>query len=446
MSSNESNRAASRIKESLMSFRLAIAFTNFGPYHLARLRALARSLADRGGELVAHEVAGDERKYPWTIERGSEPFRWVTLFPDRALESLTAGQCRAAMRAALNRDRPEVVVTCGYSRPESQAALNWAKHRGKPAVLMSESQELDHPRTAWKEWLKRQWVSRYDCALAGGPPHRDYLVKLGIPVDRIALGYNVVDNLDFVRGAGEARADPTTRVRLNIPPRPYFLCVSRFATDKNLMTLIRCHAAHFRQVGPERAWDLVLCGSGTPEGEAEVRRALEALPNEIAARIHLPGFVQGRTLQAWYAHASAFVLASTLEPWGLVVNEAAACGLPLLVSNRVGAASVLVRPDVTGRVFDPYDEMGLTEALVWLTQMEEPFRASLGRNAAALASQWGPERFAQGTLEALDAVGFPARSRVCVKAGSVLDSRPSAHFPTTIGSTAPRTLIQERSA
>jgi len=429
-----------------MSFRLAIAFTNFGPYHLARLRALASALAQQGGELVAHEVAGDERKYPWRIERRFEPFRWITLFPDRVLETLTAGQCRAAMREALKRDQPDVVATCGYSRPESQAALHWAKRHGKLALLMSESQELDHPRIAWKEWLKRQWVSRYDCALVGGPPHRDYLVKLGIPTERIALGYNVVDHWDFLQGAQEARADRSSRERLGIPHRPYFLCVSRFAADKNLVTLIRCYAAYWDVVGSNRAWDLVLCGSGDPEGEAQVRRAREAVASEVANRIHLPGFVQGRILQAWYAHASAFVLASTLEPWGLVVNEAAACGLPLLVSNRVGAASVLVRPDVTGRLFDPYDDAELTHSLVWLTHQEESFRSRLGRNAAALASQWGPERFAQGFLEAMASAGFPTRDRDWTPSRVVSDSESFIQTPIRIGSTIFGPSIQEPSA
>jgi 1,2-diacylglycerol 3-alpha-glucosyltransferase len=63
--------------------KLAISFTNFGPYHLARLRALALALAGRGDTLIAIEIAGSERRYPWQRSEAPEPFEWITLFPDR---------------------------------------------------------------------------------------------------------------------------------------------------------------------------------------------------------------------------------------------------------------------------------------------------------------------------------------------------------------------------
>ena len=63
---------------------VSVCFTNFGPYHLARLRALASRLASRGDRLIAYEVAGTERTYPWRRSRCDEPFEWITLFPDRA--------------------------------------------------------------------------------------------------------------------------------------------------------------------------------------------------------------------------------------------------------------------------------------------------------------------------------------------------------------------------
>src|SRR4051812_41263633 len=99
--------------------KLAVTFTNLRPYHPARLGALASALAARGDELVAYEVAGQERKSPWARSGGAEPFEWVTLFPGRDLESLTRAVCRQAMTAALDRDRPDALGIVGYSRPES---------------------------------------------------------------------------------------------------------------------------------------------------------------------------------------------------------------------------------------------------------------------------------------------------------------------------------------
>src|SRR6185437_10075636 len=110
-----------------------ICFTNFGPYHLARLRALARELAAAGGRLSAYEVAGTQRIYPRSTDRGAEPFVMRTLFPDRELETIPRSACAREVVRQLERDRPDAVAAVGYSRPESMAMLGWAERRGRPA-------------------------------------------------------------------------------------------------------------------------------------------------------------------------------------------------------------------------------------------------------------------------------------------------------------------------
>ena len=112
---------------------VAICFTNFGPYHLARLRALAARLGTTGIRLVAYEVAGREQAYPWSPDRNIEPFEWITLFPDRVLETIAPADCRHAMAVALDRDQPDVLCLVGYARPESMAAAIWAERHGRPA-------------------------------------------------------------------------------------------------------------------------------------------------------------------------------------------------------------------------------------------------------------------------------------------------------------------------
>ncbi|WZO99490.1 glycosyltransferase family 4 protein [Isosphaeraceae bacterium EP7] len=371
---------------------LAVTFTNFGPYHLARLRALGVALRREGGRLTAYELAGSERRYPWLVEAGEEPFDWTRLFPDRAVELLAASECSGAMREALERDRPDVVAIVGYSRPESMAALGWADRRGLPTILMSESQHIDHPRVWWKEAIKRRRVRRCAAGLVGGPRHRDYLVSLGMPADRIALGYNAVDNKAFADAADRARRDPNSRAGL--PVRPYFLAVNRFVPEKNLVRLVRAFA-RYREAAGEGAWDLVLCGGGPDE--PSILAAIEASGH--ASAVHLPGFLQAGEQAHWQAHAGGFVHPSLMEPWGLVVNEAAACGLPLLVSDRAGCVETLV-PDGAGRRFDPNDESQIADCLGWLAGLPVERRAAMGRFAAENAAEWGPERFARGTLEA----------------------------------------------
>ena len=380
--------------------KLAVSFTNFGPYHLARLRALAHRLNNSGGALVAYETAGAEGIYPWKTARDREPFEWVTLFPDRVLEDVPRGACAAAMTRALDRDRPEALGVVGYARPESMAMLLWAMVRRAPTVLMSESQEIDHPRVWWKEAVKRRRVRRFSAGLVGGPRHRDYLVSLGMPRERIALGYDAVDGEAFAASARRCRDDPGGRVGL--PAAPYFLAVSRFAPEKNVTGLVRAYARYREKAtlaNETSVWHLVLCGDGP---------AADQIADEIdrsgrSDSIHRPGFLQADGLARWYAHASAFVHPSLMEPWGLVVNEAATCGLPLLVSDRAGCVETFVPdgPETTGLRIDGRDVEGMAEALFWMTQVRESDRREYGDRAARIAAEWGPERFAQGTLEAL---------------------------------------------
>jgi glycosyltransferase involved in cell wall biosynthesis len=376
---------------------LAIAFTNFGPYHLARLRALGIALRSRGDRLVAYELAGTEERYPWKPARTDVPFRWITLFPDRSMESLSRQICREAMTSVLDRDQPGGVAVVGYSRPESVAMLRWARRGGRPAILMSESQAIDHPRVWWKETIKRSRIRRFDAALVGGPRHRDYLIDLGMPVTRIVFGYNAVDNDAFASRASSARANPSARD--GIPSRPYFLSVSRFVPEKNLKRLVEGYATYRRRVGPAEAWDLVLCGGGP--SQPELVAAIEAAG--LSDVIHLPGFLQDHALGRWYAFASAFVHPSLMEPWGLVVNEAAACGLPLLVSDRAGCVDPLVpeTPGVTGRRIRADDVADVADGMTWLASQPEEARLRMGANALRLVAGLSPEQFAGGTIEAL---------------------------------------------
>jgi glycosyltransferase involved in cell wall biosynthesis len=378
--------------------KYSVCFTNFGPYHLARLRALAERLTKRGDQLLAIEVADHEQRYPWTRRAGSEPFAWITLFSGRAMEEISRQECVQAMLGMLDRERPDALGIVGYSRPESMAALRWARKNDRPTILMSESQEIDHPRVWWKEAVKRNRVRKFSAGLVGGPRHRDYLVKLGMPGAKIALGYNAVDNAAFAHKAEMARREPTSRKGL--PDRPYFLAVNRFVPEKNLPMLIRAFARYRLDAPTDLAWDLVLSGGGP--GADEVEQAI--VDTGLGHAIHRPGFLQADQLAPWLAHAGAFVHPSLMEPWGLVVNEAAACGLPLIVSNRAGCVETLVpeTQESSGCRFDPFDEIELTDRLAWMAGLPEQERRSMGRKAASIVADWGPERFAQGTLEALE--------------------------------------------
>ncbi len=134
--------------------------------------------------------------------------------------------------------------------------------------------------------VKRRRVARFDAALVGGPRHRHYLTRLGMPPDRVALGYNAVDNDYFASEARRAHQSPAGRSGL--PRVPYFLTVCRYVPEKNLIGLVRAFAHYRDQCDIRTAWDLVICGDGL--GVANVNAAVSE--SGCAGAIHQPGFLQ----------------------------------------------------------------------------------------------------------------------------------------------------------
>ncbi len=373
--------------------RLVVMFDHFGPYHRARFQAACRRGEPEGFEVRGLETFGDSREYSWTSPAGSSESPIITLFPGRNQPRPLFPAIGYRVVAALRALRPTAVAICGYRDAAPLAALAWAKTRGKIAVLMSESSYEDKPRRRLVEWGKRLLVRHFDAALVGGPKQQAYAAGLGIPEDRILPGYDVVDNRYFAEGALAARRRATEhRQRLGLV-KPFFLTVCRFLPKKNLGLLLEAYR-RYRRLAGAWAWDLVLCGSGPLEA------ALAGQAREIGG-VHFPGFQQFEALPIFYGLASVFILASShFEQWGLVVNEAMASGLPVLVSRACGCAPELVRQGVNGFTFDPRDPEGLARLLLKMTSPAVDLKA-MGAASARLIAPWTPETFARNLFQAI---------------------------------------------
>ncbi len=374
--------------------KLTVIFPNFGPYHLARLRAAA---SGPFASVTGLEIAAQEALYPWQTARENLGFALDTLL-DGTLEAIAPGLICRQLETYLDAKQPDVVAICGYERPEMRAALKWANRHRRIAVLMSESKRDDAPRAVWKEAIKKRIVSKFDAALVGGAPHKAYLEKLGIPARRIFCGYDVVDNQGFAARAQTFRAQPAPI------ERPYFLTVNRFIARKNLARVIEAWAAYraaVAQFPDQTPWDLVLCGAG--EEDAKLRQIARATGWD---GVHFTGFAQEAEVSRWMAHAGAFIHASLQEQWGLVVNEAMACGLPMLLSQSCGCAPELLEDGRNGWGFDPCDVAQLSALMARMAgETGADGRAKMGAASREIVARWGPGRFARGLWECAHCVG-----------------------------------------
>jgi glycosyltransferase involved in cell wall biosynthesis len=248
-------------------------------------------------------------------------------------------------------------------------------------------------------------------------------MELGIPGDRIALGYNVVDNGFFggVRnGEGFSGFSSELSGGVGQAAGRYFLASNRFVERKNLGRLVEAYALYVER-GAGDVWPLVLLGDGELRGELQtlcVNLGLRMADFEEAWDLKLnsykletpsdggvvvfAGFRQIGELPGFYSGAGVFVHPALEEPWGLVINEAMASGLPVVASRNVGAAEELVLEGVTGFLFDPGNVGELAGLMARVAGMPEGERRAMGRAGRDLVERKVPKRaFGEGLAKLL---------------------------------------------
>ncbi|MCJ8279698.1 MAG: glycosyltransferase family 4 protein [Rivularia sp. ALOHA_DT_140] len=367
---------------------ITILFTNYGPYHLSRLAACHKNSHHLNWDFVGIELSRSEKQYPWKAKIDNFSGKLISVISEQPLEEVQPTLLIQKLFSVLSQIDPEVIVIAGYANIGMFAALLWSIWHRKPAILLSESKEDDAPRSYLSEIIKRWILKGYKAALVGGKPQKRYLIKLGMNPKSIFTGYNVVGNDEF---------QPEKIKSLPVPhQKPYFLAINRFVAKKNLLTLISSYGNYSQTAGID-AWDLVLCGNG------ELRPQIEQQIAELNLQdsVHLPGFLQQDELLPYFAHAKCFIHASIQEQWGLVVNEAMAAGLPILVSNHCGCFEDLVIESVNGFGFDPENSQQLTELMLKMSSgeidLEKMSQASLEH-----IQKFSPDYFAEGLMQAIE--------------------------------------------
>lgn len=342
---------------------VAIIHTQVGPYHLARAYALAQTYQ---GAVKLIQLASQEACRHWVVDSTVSTSNIYTV-TEGILEQLDPVVVSKKLVELLNALKPDVLVIAGYAYPAMRRAARWAHKNNITAILLSDSQYIDRPRFFVKELIKSYWICKYfQAAFVAGASAELYLETLGFPRSRIWRGYDVVDNNYFTLESSNIKSQPGNldRKTEKLPDR-YFLYVGRFSDEKNLVRLIKAYYL-YHQKNKQEIWSLVMVGSGSQETQLKAKAKELNIQN-----IFWIGFKQIDELPLYYSLASALVLPSISEPWGLVVNEAMACGLPILISDRCGCVLDLVFPGINGYIFDPYSVQAISDALLYMSNCSE---------------------------------------------------------------------------
>lgn len=384
-------------------------------------------------------MANQSSDYEWNRSRGVSDL--ITLCPGAVAEHLPFWRVFGSARRMFAELKVEVCLLPGYAPKQSLAVLLAAKSLGIRTVMMNESHAGTARARGVGAWVKRRMVGLFDAALVGGQPQKRYFASLGLPSEKIFIGYDAVDNDYFARKAKEVKSQELEfRNRYGLPEH-YFLSLGRFIAKKNLAVLIQAYH-QFLLANPLTTTHLVMVGSG--EEEPKLRSLCQELllpiydktsvgfghrPSAIGndmPGVHFYGFRQIEENPVFYALADAFILPSLWEEWGLVVNEAMASGLPTVVSETVGCAEDLLEargpldsypPEIVaqlkqaglsekvrinGFVFDPRSSEELNRVLLIL-DTSRGLQAVMGQASRRIIEKFSCENFARNALLAVGA-------------------------------------------
>ena len=311
--------------------------------------------------------------------------------------------------AILARSRPEAIISGAFSFPSLYAAA-YARLTGAGLVIYSDGTGRSEVSIGRGQQLTRRILVRASHAAAGNSAQAaERLVELGWAPDRVF-------QVPHTTNVGPFHEVARTR-RYRTDEGLCVLHVGRLIPRKGVDRLISAiHCA--RKEGADVR--LVIVGSGPEES------ALHAQAERLGVPAVWHGFVDQIGLPPQYAAADAFAFPTLMDPFGIVLLEAAASGLPLIASPHAGATGDLIRDGETGFVVEPDDLAELTRALVTLARDPE-LRERMGRSAHGRTVNRTPQASAEEYLRAAEAVRSGRRRARCFSAPLTSgDSHPDA--------------------
>ncbi|MEJ0067176.1 MAG: glycosyltransferase family 4 protein [Caulobacteraceae bacterium] len=301
-----------------------------------------------------------------------------------------AGTDTPEIASRLRAGRFDAVLLMGWGLKCFHQAL-WAAKRLSLPVLVRGDSHLDTPRASWKRCAKELvypvFLRRFDAALVVGERNRAYWRHYGYPEAQMFDAPHCVDN-DWFAARATPAARTALRARLSVRPSAKLaILAGKLVPSKRPGDLVEA-ASVVRNAGVPV--EILIAGAGPLESD------LRACAAALGVPLHVLGFCNQTEMPPAYAAADVLVLPSESETWGLVVNEALACGRPILISDAIGCA-----PDMAAhlgdRVVFPAGDVNALAARLQ-EALATPLDAGL---IAATAAAFSLEAAANGVLAAV---------------------------------------------
>ena len=306
----------------------------------------------------------------------------------------------------------DALLLLGWQTLAHVQMLKAAWQVGIPVILRGESTLQREPaarrrasarRVMWLPIRRRLYHAAFDrvqAFLVIGSRNRDYYRSFGVPDEKLFWAPYGVDN-DWFSLADHDRAAARSRVRSRLgvgPDTLVFASSAKLIERKRPLDLVDAVAALHARGADVHALFI---------GDGEERTAIEqrAISVGIGRAVTIAGFVNQRELPDWYAAADALVLPSdSRETWGLVVNEAMAAGLPVVVSDAAGCSADLVHNGENGYTYACGDVAALADRLTTIVALGANGRREFGRRSREIVKDFGIDVAARATEAAIRVV------------------------------------------
>lgn len=282
----------------------------------------------------------------------------------------------------------DAFLVSGWNVKSYWQAARACRRRGIPVLIRGDSQLSDTrrlPVRVVKKLVYPPMLRAFDGFCYVGQRNYQYLRHYGAPPDRLFFSPHCIDNDAFADAAASSRLEPASR-STNKPWRLLFC--GKLMGLKRTLDIVEAAAVLSAQGHPS---EVVFAGSG------EMLEPLRQRAGALGVRSEFLGFRNQSQLPAIYAAADILILPSERETWGLVVNEAMACGIPAAISNAVGCGPDLIEPGRTGATFPVGDIAALAEGVRSILTLD---RATVRRHVTEKVAAYSPAAAAEGILRA----------------------------------------------
>ena len=367
--------------------KIIIVLRNIGPYHQSRFE----SLVNANLKVYVFETRPESKEYLWSKSNSSK--YQVIKFPKSISpeKDISNKEMDCFYKKNISLIKPDAIISVGWADRSYQRLLIFANSKKIPCMIVSDSiikTEKNKRRFFLKEILKKIILRGYSSAFVAGKESKEYLIKLGFKEEKIFYPWDVVDNNFF------ETLTLISNKSQNKSQYKYFLCVSRLLERKNLFNLIKSFSNYQKEGG---IWGLKIIGSGNLY--FKLKEYAENITNY--EKIEIINWLQLSDLIDYYKNASAFILPSYFDNWGLVVNEAISSGLPCIVSQNCGCAVDLIKNNETGFVFNPENNFELQKYMIKVENLSKDERLKMVSLAKANLKNYDLDIFSKNFKRAI---------------------------------------------